>query len=249
MSSLLLPSIPDFLWHRMRDDLAQFVPAIRSNGLLMCCVCGRFLPREDFDVDHLLPQQLLKLDPNAVRIATAKNIRSKNILLCKSPLKYRNGRKLYENGCNSWKGRYYDGPIRELATGKAMEPGRPTQRHTIAALCLAYLALVAEFGYLVALERSGLMMRQQFFNQDRFHPGLDAQYRILLSGKMPTDANSPLWSNPFGFAFEQGSCVVTVRNFAVRLPVTRDPRQSVVKHLKIVPHKFKLQPDFTVGFE
>lgn len=67
MSDVLTASIKDKLWHKMRQDLASFVPEIASNKLLMCCACGRFLPREWFDLEHLIPQQALKQDPDVVR--------------------------------------------------------------------------------------------------------------------------------------------------------------------------------------
>ena len=37
-------------------------PEISGKQLLMCCTCGRFLPQECFDLDHLIPQQALKQD-------------------------------------------------------------------------------------------------------------------------------------------------------------------------------------------
>jgi hypothetical protein len=67
-SRLMSASIKERLWHKMRSDLAQFVPAVAANNLLMCCACGRFLPQDDFDLEHLIPQQALKLDPSAVRM-------------------------------------------------------------------------------------------------------------------------------------------------------------------------------------
>jgi hypothetical protein len=108
MSEILTASIEDGLWHKMRQDLANFVPEIAGNQLLMCCACGRFLPREWFDLEHLIPQQALKRDPDAVRTnpLTPANVRSKNLLLCKKELKVKgkNGAVAYRNGCNSWKG-------------------------------------------------------------------------------------------------------------------------------------------------
>jgi hypothetical protein len=102
-------SIKEMLWHKMRADLAKFVPEVSHNQLLMCCACGRFLTQEFFDLEHLIPQQSLKLDPTAVQLNadTPKNTRAGNLLLCKKLLRVK-GLKVYNNGCNSWKGKHYE---------------------------------------------------------------------------------------------------------------------------------------------
>jgi hypothetical protein len=71
----------------MRQDLMKFVPEVSGNQRLMCCACGRFLPQEFFDLDHLIPQQALKDDPNAVRTnpATPANTRAGNTALQEAP--------------------------------------------------------------------------------------------------------------------------------------------------------------------
>src|ERR1700761_1180435 len=99
----------------MRGDLARFVPEIARDQLLMCCACERFLAQEFFDLEHLIPQRSLKLDPVAVQSNpnTPKNVRSGNLLLCKKPLLVK-GHKVFNNGCNSWKGRFYDKAIAEF---------------------------------------------------------------------------------------------------------------------------------------
>jgi hypothetical protein len=157
MPEVLMASIREKLWHKMRRDLANFVPEIAGNSLLMCCACGRFLPQECFDLDHLIPQQALRQDPSAVRTdpATPANLRAANLLLCKKPLTIK-GNTVYRNGCNSWKGRFYDKLISELISTRAFDPGQCTDAHIIAALSVAYLAMVEKFGYIVALMHSGL---------------------------------------------------------------------------------------------
>src|SRR5690242_6700352 len=106
----------------MRDDLGKYVPEIAQNQLLMCCTCGRFLPQECFDLEHIVPQQALKLDPQSVQTnpATPKNIRAGNLLLCKKPLRVK-GAYVFKNGCNSWKGRSYDRLLADLFTKEVAE--------------------------------------------------------------------------------------------------------------------------------
>ncbi len=95
---MMEPSIKERLWHKMRGDLAGYVPDIAGSQLLMCCACGRFLPQECFNLEHLVPQQALKADPKNVRgnPATPANIRAGNLLLCKEPLRHK-GLKVYNN--------------------------------------------------------------------------------------------------------------------------------------------------------
>jgi hypothetical protein len=61
------PSLKDQLWQKMQADLAKFVPNVVERNRLMCCACGRFLPPEDFDVDHMISQRAVKCDPAEVR--------------------------------------------------------------------------------------------------------------------------------------------------------------------------------------
>jgi len=105
--------------------------------------------------------------------------------------------------------------------------------------------MVEEFGYRVVLIRSGLLMREQFFNPGQFHPNMPILSQMLLGGNaqgVPPDA--PMWANPFTFAVEDRRCLVSLRNFAVSVPLSDDPRQPLARHLRIAPTKFKLRPDF-----
>lgn len=251
MSEVMTASIRDQLWHWMRQDLAKFVPEISGNQLLMCCTCGRFLPQECFDLDHLIPQQALKYDPDGVRAnpATPANTRAGNLLLCKKPLKI-NGKVVHGNGCNSWKGRYYDKAISQLISTTALQANNCTNAHIIAALSLAYLAMVAEFGYVVALTRSGLLMREQFFMPMKFHRALPLRSQMLLGGGLITSPDAPIWEKPFSFGFQRpGVCIVAARNFGVMVPISRDPREPIAMHLRIAPAKYKLRPNFQTVFE
>lgn len=251
-TDLLSASIKEKLWHKMRSDLAQFVPEIAHNQLLMCCTCGRFLPQEYFDLEHLVPQQALKLDPVAVQANpdTPRNVRSGNMLLCKKPLLMK-GQKVFNNGCNSWKGKFYDRAIAQFVSEKTLLPStKITSAHIIGALCLGYLAMVAEFGYAVALMPSGVLLRRQFFSPYRYLHDLPLRHQIVVGGNHPTERESPIWSKPFSFTFsETGCCYVGARNFSVNVPVTHDPRLPFVTHLRIVPDRYKLRPTFKTFFE
>jgi hypothetical protein len=247
MADLLKTSIKEQLWHKMRDDLAKFVPDVANNKELMCCACGRFLPQEDFDLEHLVPQQALRDDPVEVRNdpATPKNVRSRNLLLCKKPLLYRNS-PLHGSGCNSWKGKHYDGPITDILAGRIQEARsmKVYNAHIIGGLMLGYLAMVEKFGYIVALMESGLLLREQFFNPHHFHRQLGTRYQVILTGAAFTAAKQSVWDTPFTFSFERGACLVAVRNFVITLPISRDPFAPIAQHLKMVPSRFKLRPVF-----
>jgi hypothetical protein len=246
----MAPSIKEPLWHKMREDLARFVPETAENELLMCCACGRFLPKEYFDLEHLVPQQALRADPVELRTnpATPNNVRSDNLLLCKKPLLYKNS-PIYNNGCNSWKGPFYDKPISDIFSGRTIAPGSQiSNAHIIGGLMLGYLAMVAECGYIVTLMQSGLLLREQFFNPYKFRPSLGTRYKVLLVGAPFTEMNEGVWSKPFSFSFERGACLVTARNYGITVPVSQDPFAPIAQHLKIVPSRFKLRPDLRTAF-
>lgn len=250
MSELMLPSLKERLWHKMRSDLATYIPKIADEKLLMCCLCGRFLPQEDFDIEHLIPRQALNNDPQAVRENpdTPKNKRSGTILLCKKRLRYKNSR-FYDNGCNSWKGRHYDKPISELLSGKILaRPGANTN-HILGALVLGYLAMVNEFGYRVCLMKSGVILRSQFFRPGRFHPKLGTRYKILLGGQPFEDPNELVWNKPFSFSYENGACYVTIRNFVIIVPADSDPSSPILKSIPFVPTRYAFQPDLKTSFQ
>jgi hypothetical protein len=247
---MLTASIKEKLWHSMREDLAKFVPETAQNELLMCCACGRFLLKEDFDLEHLVPQQALRADPVEVRTnpATPANVRSGNLLLCKKPLLYKKS-PLYNNGCNSWKGKFYDKPISDIFSGRSIAQGsRISNPHIIGALMLGYLAMVAEYGYIIALMQSGLLLREQFFNPHKFRPTLGTRYQMLLVGPPATSTEAGVWTKPFSFSFERGACLVTARNYGITVPVSQDPLTPIAQHLKIVPLRFKLRPDLRTAF-
>jgi hypothetical protein len=250
LADVMEPSIKERLWHKMRADLAQFVPETSENDLLMCCACGRFLRQEHFDLEHLVPRQALRSDPLEVRNnpATPANVRSGNLLLCKKPLLYKNS-PMYNNGCNSWKGRFYDKPISDIFSGRTNAQGvRVSNAHIVGSLMLGYLAMVAEFGFIITLMKSGLLLREQFFHPHKFRPSLGTRYQIVLVGSPFTGADEGIWNNPFSFKFERGACLVTARNYVITVPVSRDPFTPVARHLKIVPSRFKMRPDFRTAF-
>jgi hypothetical protein len=79
-------------------------------------------------------------------------------------------------------GRFYDGAISELVSGKALQGDGRTQVPTIAALSLGYAAMAARFGYVDEPMRSGQLMREQFFNPCELHPAMPDRCKMLLGG-------------------------------------------------------------------
>lgn len=112
------PSIKATLWHKLRADLSKYFPDTNNNKLLMCCCCCRFLPFEEFNVEHIVPRQALADDPVEVRInpESPTNARSELTLLCTKHLTVK-GRTVYNNGCNSWKGQFFDNCIKYALNG------------------------------------------------------------------------------------------------------------------------------------
>lgn len=250
MSNIMTPSIPDKIWHAAHADLVRFAPNVITDQTLMCCACGRFLPRHDFSLEHLIPRRLLKLDPTEVKTnaQTPENARSGNILLCKKILKIK-GRLVSGNGCNGWKGRHYDGKISDLLGPDFPRLKGGSETHIIAALCLGYFAMVMRYGYQIAVLPSGRLMREQFFNPRKFLKNMPVMSQILLAGSMKgTAADAPVWAEPFSFYFSEKSCQVAIRSLVVDVPASQNPLQSLATHLQYVPSKYRLRADFDTAF-
>jgi hypothetical protein len=251
---LLDASIKENLWHKMRGDLASYMPQLTDSNLLMCCTCCRFLPYEDFSLEHIIPQQALADDLKGIKFnpKTTANARSGNILLCSKPLSIK-GSRFYDNGCNSWKGRSYDRLIRETLNRHifAHKHRQFSNQHIIAVVCAAYIAMVFEFGYQVALTPSGLLLRQQFFMPRKFHRDMPARCQMILSGESPVynDENLDFWATPFKFTIDNDSCYIAFINMSFILPISRDPRVPIATSILITPLKFKMRPDFRTIFE
>jgi hypothetical protein len=72
-NGLDIPGLKEILWHQMRDDLKVYMPQVADTNLLMCPTCCRFIPIEDFSIEHVIPKQSLKDDSAIVREAIPTN--------------------------------------------------------------------------------------------------------------------------------------------------------------------------------
>jgi hypothetical protein len=245
-------SIKEKLWHQMRSDLARYIPEVSHSDLLMCCACGRFLPQDHFSLEHILPQQALRDDPVEVRRTVTTNARSGNVLLCSKPLRLK-GNAFNGNGCNGFKGKFYDGFLRQTLNRSIMPPGgmRFNGRHHIALVSAAYLALVMRYGYQVALTQAGLIIRQQFFNMNRFIKTYPIRFQMVLMGEKPgselVEGYDP-WRNPFWFHVEEDCCLVGFRGLALHLPLSRNPEMPISMHLPLKPARYAFRPNFSTAF-
>jgi hypothetical protein len=248
------PALHEKLWHSMRADLVQYAPQIADDDRLMCCCCGRFLQKSDFDLEHIIPQAAVADDPAQVRELFTVNERSKNLLLCKRPLEVK-GVRFHPKGCNNWKGKFFDARIREVMNGSALGDNihRPfSSQHSAAMMALAYLGLIHRYGYQIALTPSGLLMRRQFFSPGRLRTELSGwPWGAMLSGRpFPYDpTNLSIWTNPFSFAPEPDRCIVCIRHISVFVPLSRNPEMPIVRHIKVVPDRFTMKPDFRTVFD
>lgn len=238
------------LWFSMQSDLSKFFPHAPDQDVLMCPMCGRFLPFGNFSLEHIIPQQALGDDPKEVKALATTNERSGNILLCSKPLRIRDG-VFHPNGCNGWKGKFYDKQLREVLNGRAMGASTrvPTsERHIIALLVAAFLGMIREYGYQIALTPSGILLREQFFSPNSFRKNMPVTSQMILGADMPAfaDQHLHLWSNPIRFDIKDQKCFVVIRTLSLILPLSRDPRVPIAVRLPIVPAKYKLRPNFHV---
>jgi hypothetical protein len=251
-SDVDLPSKKETLWHSLRADLLHYAPDLHDRNLLMCCCCGRFLPFEDFSLEHIVPKQALAEDTDEVKKNLSVSQRSAMTLLCNKTLVLKGRKALYDSGCNSWKGRFYDKRIRSAVNGHIFTPRAITEPHIIALSCMAYLALVREYGYQIALTETGILMREQFFSPFRYVKRMPLMCRAVLGSDKPPsfeEADIDFWRTPFKFDLDESSCIVVFRNFGIRLPLSRDPRIPIARHLAIRPQRYALRPDFSTAFE
>lgn len=246
-------SLKERLWHHMRADLARYVPAAATDERLMCCTCGRFLPFGDFSLEHIIPQQSLKDDPEEVKAKVFKNIRAGTMLLCTKPLKIE-GKNFHGAGCNSFKGKFYDSALRSTLNRSIFDPKKKqfTSQHQVALFAAAYLAMVEHYGYGAVLTEAGREIRRQFFAPNKFNKTIPVMCQIVLmdqSRLVPLDGDLSPWETPFAFSIEERTCVVGFRGLVISLPISRHPEMPVVQHLQFVPQRFALRPDFSTFFD
>lgn len=245
------PATKDVLWQKMRSDLIRYIPRVADTNLLMCCCCGRFLPCSQFSIEHIIPKQSLKDDPTIVKEKVFSNIRSGNILLCQKELRI-NGQPFHRLGCNSYKGKNYDQFLKEVFNRTVLGKKDFHSGHHVALVAAAYLAMVAKYGYQIALTKSGLITRSQFFNPTKFLDGFPTLSQMVLMGEKPTvyDQNDlSIWETPFSFNIENGRCFVFMRGLVVVLPLSRNPLIPLAEILPFAPSRYKMKPDFRTVFE
>lgn len=248
MGDIQLPELKFKIWTVMREDLAQYVPAFKNTDTLLCPICCRSLKFEKFSLEHILPQQVVKLDPVSVRKILTKNERSGLTLLCSETLVVDG--KSYANGCNGWKGRNFDTRVNELLNSVDF-PRLFSDTHIIAFLIVGFLGLFKQYGYRVALTESGLAVRNQFFNPRRFTKHLPLTSRMALRGE-PRKAYIPdmhaYWSDPVKVYVEGRKATIVIRNFSVILPLSHDPTIPLAKTLAYAPPKHVFRPDLRLAF-
>ena len=251
--SIFLPSVKRTLWEEARRDFVAIAPEFATSDLLPCCACARLLPQEKFSLEHILPQQALAEDPPEIRSdpRLSMNQRTRLMLLCNHPLKIETGRT-FPNGCNGWKGRHFDSHLRDVV-GASVPPrrgGQITSQHSVALSIAAYLAMVSEFGYRVVYTASGWLLRRQFFHPHKHLREFPDTCQMILTGARFTypEFSTESWAKPFSFQIHEDRCLVTMRQTAMFVPLSRDPRLPISSSLQFVPSKYSLRPDFRFFF-
>jgi hypothetical protein len=246
-----LPALKETLWHKMRSDLADFMPSVLDGDSLMCPTCGRLLKFEHFDIEHIIPQQVLAEDPPEVRAAFTKTQRTPLTLLCRRSILLK-GNKLYGNGCNSWKGRFYDRFLKELFSARINKTHQITTRHQVALFVLGYLGVFQKYGYRVALCESGVLMRRQFFSPNKFLREVPLGSQAMLFGDIEmalAPETSPYWTSPINVTIHPKIFSVGIRNVAFNLPLSHNPESFIPRAIRYLPNKHVFRPDFRALFE
>ena len=201
MTSIMIAGKSDHLWHEMRAS-QKAVCGFIEDDRLRCCICGRPLRRDDFSLEHIIPRQAVTDDPISVKTNMTVSLRSGHILLCRASLTVK-GHRPQGNGCNGWKGGFYDPLIRKLSDRSILEWRQQeiTEQVCIAAFAVAYLAMVARFGYQIVFTPAGVIARKQFLSPTCYLPALPLMSKIILTGLAPLPSKETLdfWSAPFHF--------------------------------------------------
>jgi len=239
------PHIKETLFLEMERDLQQIAPNLIGSGKLICCICGRLLPRRHFTLEHIVPQQLVKSDPAQVR-HISKNKRSGLTLLCNYSLGGA-GTVKSQNGCNGWKGRFFDRKTREILLERSW--GGMDMSHVIALFSTMYLALFSRYGYSVVFTAAGIASRRQFFSPNRFNQDIPDRSQILMAAGAPkeiTEATMPFWATPFWFSPDNDDlkCTVGIRHVSMALPISRPLNVPIRSVLPFAPSRLLLRPDF-----
>lgn len=123
-----------------------------------------------------------------------------------------------------------------------------TTRHQVAFVVAAYLALFATYGYQIALTARGVLCRRQFFFPNAFVSDMPTKSQMLLMGAPQqkfSEETKVFWTPPFKFTFDNGFCLVGVRNAVGYLPVSRDPETPIAHVLPYAPPRHSFKADFT----
>jgi hypothetical protein len=250
MSMIDLPAEKEKLWHSAKADLQSLVPWFRNSDLLLCPACCRPVTYDEMSIEHVLPKQALKKDPVDARTAITQNERSGLTLLCRRQLLYK-GKIVSAAGCNSWKGKHFDGFLRDLLTTD-LGAAKLTTGHQVAAFSAGYLALFRKFGYQISLSSAGILMRQQFFHPHDFIRAMPLRYQLILGGRGPdqfTDDDKAYWSEPFRISVQSDGATIAIRHMAFLLPLSHDPSKPFARELPYAPSKYKLRLDLRTAFD
>jgi hypothetical protein len=249
MAEINLPNVKELLWQQMHADLRSFIPRFPHNEL-MCPACFRHVNFHELSLEHIIPQQAVERDSIEVREAITRNQRSGLTLLCTKPLIFK-GKQVPGNGCNGWKGKYFDRFVRELLTSELADV-KLNSRHQVSMFAVGYLALFSKYGYRVALSSSGLLMRRQFFAPNAFLSAVPHKCQIILGAPRLTqldEDNRNYWSDPFKIDVERESACLAIRSLCFFLPLSEDPTIPLAHLLQYVPPRYKLRPNLETVFE
>lgn len=248
MSDVDRPDYKRTIWTTMREDLVRHVPAFEDDERLLCPICCRALGYDKFSIEHILPKQAVRHDPPDVREALSVNERSSLTLLCSETLVV-NG-KPYPKGCNGWKGRNFDPRIADLIKAVSF-PSRFSDGHIIAFLAVGYLGIFQRYGYRVALTTGGLILRNQFFNPNRFTKNLPMTSQMILRAdprRVYAEDARQYWSTPVNVVVEGKRATVVIRNYSATIPLSHDPTSPISTTLPYAPQKYVFRPDLRTAF-
>jgi hypothetical protein len=149
----------------LREDLLKVRPDLSNREVLLCPLCLCEIPEADImasGIEHIIPQVVVRNDPDAYRTLANKNQRCGITVLCRQSRILKSNGDTLRNGCNGYKGQTYDWVTRNILDDQPRTIEDLQFRHGVALLTMGYLGAFQIFGYSYILRPELDEVREQF---------------------------------------------------------------------------------------
>jgi hypothetical protein len=135
-------SLKTEVFEMLRQNLISVRPEYGSKDVVLCPICMREIPRQavqDGGIEHVIPENVVKLDNTNISGLGTQNQRCGITLLCRQARTCKSDDTTSHDGCNGLKGKLYDRLFRNLFDEQGHRPTEFIHRHGVGILVMAYL--------------------------------------------------------------------------------------------------------------